>query len=162
MGTLEVIFATIVDEFSDLNDIENATRVTTRLVLAAILGGILGFEREQQGKAAGIRTHMLVCLGAALFVVAADQSVFGDDAMSRVTQGVIQGIGFLCAGTIIKGESLSNVRGLTTAASLWFTAAIGVAVGMGNEATALVSTFLALVVLHVLPLMIRKKDSDAP
>lgn len=162
MGTLEVIFATIVDEFSDLNDIENATRVTTRLLLAAILGGILGFEREQQGKAAGIRTHMLVCLGAALFVVAADQSVFGDDAMSRVTQGVIQGIGFLCAGTIIKGESLSNVRGLTTAAGLWFTAAIGVAVGMGNEATALVSTVLALIVLHVLPLMIRKNDSDEP
>ncbi len=162
MSTLEVILATIVDEFSDLNDIENATRVTTRLVLAAILGGILGLEREQQGKAAGIRTHMLVCLGAALFVVASDQSAFGDDAMSRVTQGVIQGIGFLCAGTIIKGESLSDVRGLTTAAGLWFTAAIGVAVGMGNEATALVSTLLALVVLHVLPLMIRKKDSDAP
>lgn len=162
MSTLEVILATIVDEFSDLNDIENATRVTTRLVLAAILGGILGLEREQQGKAAGIRTHMLVCLGAALFVVASDQSAFGDDAMSRVTQGVIQGIGFLCAGTIIKGESLSDVRGLTTAAGLWFTAAIGVAVGMGNEATALVSTLLALVVLHVLPLMIRKKDSEAP
>jgi putative Mg2+ transporter-C (MgtC) family protein len=86
-----------------------------------------------------------------------------DDTMLPVrAQGVIQGIGFLCAGTIIKGESLSNVRGLTTAAGLWFTAAIGVAVGMGNEATALVSTFLALVVLHVLPLMIRKKDSDAP
>jgi putative Mg2+ transporter-C (MgtC) family protein len=162
LSRLDLIIDTIVDEFSDLNDLENATRVTTRLVLAAFLGGILGLEREAQGKAAGIRTHMLVCLGAALFVVAADQSTFGDDAMSRVTQGVIQGIGFLCAGTILKGDTLSSVRGLTTAAGLWFTAAIGVAVGMGNEATALVSTVLALIVLHVMPLMISKKEGNEP
>lgn len=158
MSNWELILATTINEFSDLSDLEEATRVTLRLLFAALLGGILGFEREQQGKAAGLRTHMLVCLGSCLFVVAADLSGGMDDAMSRVVQGVIQGIGFLCAGTIIKGEHLSNVRGLTTAAGIWFTAAIGVAVGLGKEATALVSTGLALIVLHVLPLVFQRTD----
>ncbi|UAW97755.1 MgtC/SapB family protein [Halopseudomonas nanhaiensis] len=160
MSNWELILATTLNEFSDLSDLEEATRVTLRLLFAAMLGGILGFEREQQGKAAGLRTHMLVCLGSCLFVVAADLSGGMDDAMSRVVQGVIQGIGFLCAGTIIKGEHLSNVRGLTTAAGIWFTAAIGVAVGLGKEATALVSTGLALIVLHVLPLVFQRTDKS--
>ena len=158
MSNWEIILATTINEFSDLSDVEEATRVTLRLLFAAMLGGVLGFEREQQGKAAGLRTHMLVCLGSCLFVVAADMSGAMDDAMSRVVQGVIQGIGFLCAGTIIKGEHLSSVRGLTTAAGIWFTAAIGVAVGLGKEATALVSTGLALIVLHILPLLFQRTD----
>lgn len=157
MSAVELVLDTIIDEFSDLNDLENATRVTVRLLLAALLGGILGVEREQQGKAAGLRTHMLVCLGAALFVIVADQSGAMDDAMSRVVQGVVAGVGFLCAGTIIKTDNLSDVKGLTTAAGVWFTAAIGVAVGMGNEATAMVSTFIALFILHVIPLFVRRE-----
>lgn len=160
MSAWDVVVETIIDEFSDLNDLENATRVTTRLVLAALLGGILGVEREHQGKAAGLRTHMLVCLGAALFVIAADQSGAMDDAMSRVVQGVVAGVGFLCAGTIIKADNLEDVKGLTTAAGVWFTAAIGVAVGMGNEATAMVSTLIALFILHVIPLCIRREHKD--
>jgi putative Mg2+ transporter-C (MgtC) family protein len=156
MSAWDVVLATIASEFSDLSDIELATRVTMRLVLAALLGGVLGYERENQGKAAGLRTHMLVALGAALFVLAPEQAGTMDDAMSRVVQGVIAGVGFLCAGTIIKGANIDDVRGLTTAAGLWLTAAIGVAVGLGHEATAVLSTLLALFVLHLLPLALER------
>lgn len=165
MSTWEVIIATLTSEFSDLSDIEQATRVTLRLGLAAFLGGILGYERESQGKAAGVRTHMLVCLGAALFILAPDQGGgLSEDAMSRVIQGVVAGVGFLCAGTIIKGDSLVQVKGLTTAAGIWLTAAIGVAVGLGHEATAVLATLLAIFILHFLLHRLesgRKKDSEA-
>ena len=156
MSAWDVVLATIASEFSDLSDIEPAMRVTIRLLLAAVLGGALGYERENRGKAAGLRTHMLVALGAALFVLAPEQAGTMDDAMSRVVQGVIAGVGFLCAGTIIKGANIDDVRGLTTAAGLWLTAAIGVAVGLGHEATAVLSTLLALFVLHLLPLALER------
>ncbi len=82
-----------------------------------------------------------------------------DDAMSRVIQGVIAGVGFLCAGTILKSENLTEVKGLTTAAGIWLTAAIGVAVGLGHEATAVLATLLALFILHLLPLMLEREDT---
>ena len=156
MSAWDVVLATIASEFSDLSDIEPAMRVTIRLLLAAVLGGVLGYERENQGKAAGLRTHMLVALGAALFVLAPEQAGALDDAMSRVVQGVVAGVGFLCAGTIIKGANTDDVRGLTTAAGLWLTAAIGVGVGLGHGATAVLSTLLALFVLHLLPLALER------
>ncbi len=152
MSVLEVIAATLASEFTDLSDVEMATRVSLRLFLAMLLGGLLGFERESQGQSAGVRTHMLVCLGAALFLMVPEQSGAGEDAMSRVLQGVVAGVGFLCAGTILKGDHLSQVRGLTTAAGIWLTAAMGAAVGMGYEATAIFTTLLALFVLHVVPM----------
>jgi len=157
MSVLETIIATVASEFSDLSDVERATQVTMRLALAAVLGGVLGYERENRGKAAGLRTHMLVALGAALFVVIPDQAGAMDDAMSRVIQGVVAGVGFLCAGTIIKSDdNVGHIRGLTTAAGLWLTAAMGVAVGLGYLTTAVLSTLLALMVLHLVPLMTEK------
>ncbi|SDU02410.1 MgtC/SapB family protein [Halopseudomonas salegens] len=161
MSTWEVILATLTNEFSDLSDVEQATRVTLRLVLAAFLGGVLGYERESLGKAAGVRTHMLVCLGAALFVLAPDQAGAMDDAMSRVIQGVVAGVGFLCAGTILKADNLTEVRGLTTAAGIWLTAAIGVAVGLGHEATAVLATLLALFILHFLLGVLERSSKKA-
>ncbi|QJD60516.1 MgtC/SapB family protein [Pseudomonas sp. gcc21] len=158
----DTILATVISEFSDLDDVESATRVTLRLLIAAFLGGLLGYEREQQGKAAGIRTHMMVGLGASLFVIASLQDGAMDDAMSRVIQGIVAGVGFLGAGTIIKTESLMDVKGLTTAAGIWFTAAIGVAVGLGHEMTAMVSTLIALVILHVLPLLMQREEERGP
>lgn len=160
MSTWEVIVATLAREFSDLSDVEQATRVVTRLVLAGLLGGVLGFERESQGHAAGIRTHMLVALGAALFVLAPANAGALDDAMSRVIQGVIAGVGFLCAGTILKSDNLTEVKGLTTAAGIWLTAAMGVAVGLGHEVTALLATLLALFILHVVPMLVEKKTPE--
>ena len=153
----------VVAEFSDLPNAAEFTRVLLRLLLAALLGGLLGFEREQKGKAAGVRTHMLVSMGAALFVLLASQGGMQDAELSRVLQGVIAGIGFLGAGTILKAEHEDKVRGLTTAAGIWLTAAIGVAAGLGRESTAVLSTLLALGVFALVPALVPQapaKDDD--
>ena len=158
MDISRIILNTLVSEFSDLTDVEQATRVSLRLLLAALLGGLLGFERESHGKAAGIRTHMLVCSGAALFVLGSELVGGGDDAMSRVVQGIVAGIGFLGAGTIIKGHHMQDGKGLTTAAGVWMTAAVGVCVGLGLEATAVLATLIMLFILNVLPHFIDRMD----
>ncbi|MDW3711588.1 MULTISPECIES: MgtC/SapB family protein [unclassified Pseudomonas] len=152
------VLTTLANEFSDLDDPTQATRVTLRVLLAALLGGLLGFEREQHGKAAGIRTHMLVALGAALFVLAPQMAGAESDALSRVIQGIVAGIGFLCAGTILKRDSVAEVKGLTTAAGLWLTTAIGVTVGLGREATAVLATLVALVILNLVPHLVSRLE----
>lgn len=162
MDVTERILTTLVHEFSDLREVEDLTRTTLRLVLATLLGGLLGYEREVMGKAAGMRTHMLVCVGAAIFVLALEQDGADADAMSRVIQGIASGIGFLCAGTILKGQDISDVKGLTTAAGLWASAAIGVAVGLGREATAVLSALVVLLVLHIMPLLVDPSTSVKP
>jgi len=151
---------TLQSEFSDITDASQLTRVTVRLLIAAVLGAILGFEREHKGKAAGVRTHMLVSIGAALFVLVPSMAGADSAALSRVVQGIVAGIGFLGAGTILKGREADtvHVKGLTTAAGLWMTAAIGIAAGMGREATAVLSTLLALGVLSLMPYIVDKVD----
>lgn len=151
MDTLARVLSTLMAEFSDLRELEQITRAAFRLALAALLGGLLGYERESHGKAAGLRTHMLVTLGAALFVMAMGEDGAGDDAISRVIQGIAAGIGFLCAGTILKSGDITRVKGLTTAAGLWLSTAIGICVGRGHSATAVLGTLLALLVLRFLP-----------
>jgi putative Mg2+ transporter-C (MgtC) family protein len=141
----------VMAEFSDLPDIIEFARVILRLAIAAALGGLLGWERERSGKAAGARTHMLVSTGAALLVLVPQQMDMSDADLSRVIQGIVTGVGFLGAGTILKGTSEQNVQGLTTAAGLWFTAAIGITAGLGREASAVLSTLLALIILHLVP-----------
>jgi putative Mg2+ transporter-C (MgtC) family protein len=152
---MDVVLQTLASEFSDLPDLEQLTRVVVRLLLAALLGGLLGWERESKGKAAGLRTHMLVAIGAAVFVMIPQQAGVDDADLSRIIQGVVAGIGFLCAGTIIKGRGEEQVQGLTTAAGIWLTAAIGVAVGLGREASALLVALLALVIFAVMPALDR-------
>jgi len=115
---------------------------------------VLGYEREQKGKAAGIRTHMLVAMGAALFVLVPQLGGMAVADMSRVIQGIVTGIGFLGAGAIIKHRTEEDTQGLTTAAGIWMTAAIGVACGLGRETTALISALLALAVLAILPRLV--------
>jgi putative Mg2+ transporter-C (MgtC) family protein len=151
----EDVGKTLVAEFTDLSQPTEIVRVTLRLLIAAVLGGILGYEREQHGKPAGMRTHMLVAIGSALFVLIAQQSRLSPGDIGRVLQGLIAGIGFLGAGTIIKGQSADDIHGLTTAAGIWLTAAIGVSAGMGRESTAILSTVLALIVLSVVPKITR-------
>jgi putative Mg2+ transporter-C (MgtC) family protein len=142
-----VVWATAQAEFSDLGSVADVTQVLMRLGLALILGGILGFERELSRRDAGMRTHMMVAVGAALFVVVPLQAGFSQDNMSRVLQGLVSGIGFLGAGAIIKLSAEREVRGLTTAASLWLSAGVGVAAGLGREATAILSVAIALAIL---------------
>ncbi|UQY37222.1 MgtC/SapB family protein [Pseudomonas fulva] len=150
----DAVLATLANEFSDLSTPEQFTQVTLRLLLAALLGGLLGLERETSGKAAGVRTHMLVAIGSAMFVLVPAQMGAEHDAMSRVIQGLVAGIGFLCAGTIIKGDSMTEVKGLTTAAGIWLTAAIGITIGMGREATAVLATLMALFIFNTVPHLI--------
>lgn len=152
------IVDTVLIEFSDATDVEQITRILTRLVLAALLGGVLGYERENRGKSAGIRTHMLVSMGSALFVLVPQQAGMTVPDLSRVIQGIVAGIGFLGAGAIVKNRGEDDVQGLTTAAGVWMTAAIGIACGLGRESTALLSTLLTLLVLGGVPkLLVRDK-----
>ena len=153
--------STLAAEFSDLPDAAQVTRVLTRLLLAALLGGVLGYERESKGKAAGLRTHMLVAMGAAMFVLIPQQGGMEIGDISRVIQGIVAGIGFLGAGAIIKQQQEQSVQGLTTAAGVWLTAAIGIACGMGREATAVISTVLALAILLVVPHLFGSGGADA-
>lgn len=123
--------------------------LTIRLTLALLLGGAIGIEREYRAKEAGFRTHFLVALGSALFCLVS-QFGFGVDLKdsSRVAAQVVSGIGFLGAGTIIFQKNV--VRGLTTAAGLWVTAAIGLACGTGMYLAAVLTTAMVLLGLEVL------------
>jgi putative Mg2+ transporter-C (MgtC) family protein len=152
----------LVDEFSDLADVAGLTRVTSRLLLALLLGAMIGWERERQESAAGLRTHMLVALGTALFVLVPQQAGMPLGELSRVLQGIVAGIGFLGAGAVLKLGQLRQIRGLTTAASIWATAAIGATVGLGREATALLATLMVLLVLSVLLRVERRFGPRAP
>ncbi|MCP4799497.1 MAG: MgtC/SapB family protein [bacterium] len=128
-----------------------------RLLVAMVLGGLVGMERQTRGRAAGLRTNILVCLGSAAVIVAfqklslefnvgAESAIRMDPA--RAAAGVITGIGFLGAGTIVKSKDF--VRGLTTAASIWVVSAIGVTVGLGEYVISIVLTLLTLIALYAL------------
>ena len=120
--------------------------VVLRLVIAALVGGLIGYERSAAEKPAGFRTHLLVCVGACLFTLLSLHA-FSDQAdISRVAAGIVVGIGFLGAGTIISRER--GVVGLTTAATIWAVAAVGMAVGAGYYIVALPTAVIILVALR--------------
>lgn len=121
--------------------------VVIRLFAATLLGALVGIQRERAGKPAGLRTHILVALGTAVFVIACSAAGMSSDGLSRVIQGIITGIGFVGAGSILKLSEERDIKGLTTAASVWMMAAIGVAVGLGSLGIALLSTLFTLIVL---------------
>ena len=154
------IVATLRDEFADLNDPSQFTRVAVRLLVAVVLGAIIGYERERSGKTAGLRTHMLVALGVALVIVSAEQAGVQPADMTRVLQGLFAGIGFLGAGAILKLDEKERVKGLTTAAGIWATAAIAAAAGLGREATAVFATVLAYIILALLLKLEQKLERD--
>ena len=120
-----------------------------RLAVGLVLGAVIGFERELQRQPAGFRTHSLVSLGAALFTVVSAYGFTGDLVdPTRIAAQIVSGIGFIGAGTILQHRG--NIRGLTTAASLWAVAAIGTAAGAGLYSVAVIGTVLILVVLSIL------------
>ncbi len=120
-----------------------------RLTVGLVLGAAIGFERELQRQPAGFRTHSLVSLGAALFTVVSAYGFTGDLVdPTRIAAQIVSGIGFIGAGTILQHRG--NIRGLTTAASLWAVAAIGTAAGAGLYSVAVIGTVLILVVLSIL------------
>lgn len=139
----------LVDDLFHRPDLAQLGHVLVRVVVAAALGGLLGAERERAGKAAGLRTHMLVALGAALFVLFPAEAGMSTSDLSRVIQGVATGIGFIGAGTILKRAESDEIQGLTTAASIWLTAAIGMAVGAGQLWLPVICAVAAWVILNV-------------
>ena len=153
----------LVEELaSGMPDLRELARVVLRLFFAGLIGGIIGYERERAGKAAGLRTHMLVSVGAAVFVIVPLQLEFFSDDLSRIIQGLVTGIGFLGAGAILKSKQEGNVEGLTTAAGIWLTAGLGVAVGLGGIGIALLCTLMAWIILTTLyRLELRVKEKNA-
>jgi putative Mg2+ transporter-C (MgtC) family protein len=120
-----------------------------RIGAAALLGGLLGLEREWKGHWAGLRTHMMVSIGCAIFVIGGLGIAKGDpQAVTRVIQGVASGIGFLGAGTILKLDDKQEIKGLTTASSIWLAAALGTAAGLAEFALATASAVMLHRIWH--------------
>lgn len=130
-------------------DAHRMARVALRLLAALLVGSVIGLQRQQSHKPAGLRTHLLVALGTALLVVSVVEADFKSADISRVIQGLITGIGFLGGGTILKLTQAQEIRGLTTAAGIWLTAAASVAAGLGEFAAAFIAVIFALIVLTV-------------
>ena len=146
-----------------LGDRDHILRMLIRLMAAIVLGGIVGLQRERAGKPAGLRTHTLVCLGTTLVVVSCAAAGMSMADSSRVIQGILTGIGFIGAGSILKLSEEHLIRGLTTAASIWVTAGIGIAVGLGRIGIALISTAVTLLILAVVGALekrIEKRNRD--
>lgn len=167
----------VSDAFSDLFSRSQAIPLATiaaRLLLALVLGALIGWERELKSRAAGLRTHMLICLAAAIFTViamelshfpAAEKDALRVDPL-RLIEAVTAGVAFLAAGSII--TSGGAVRGLTTGASMWLAGAIGLACGTGDGLLAIMGTALAIVTLWIIRISIKPmvngnkdKDDDA-
>jgi putative Mg2+ transporter-C (MgtC) family protein len=125
---------------------DNVVDIALRLIVSMLLGVVIGLNRDLQGKPTGVRTMGLVCLGSALIVVAAELVGGAGDA-TRAVQGVITGIGFLGSGVIIKSNDSGRIHGLTTAATVWLTAAMGITCGLGHWKLALLATALCFVIL---------------
>ncbi len=122
-----------------------------RIGVAALLGGALGFEREWKGHWAGLRTHMMVAIGCAILVISGLEAAGEQrEAVTRVIQGIASGIGFLGAGTILKLDKKQEIKGLTTASSIWLAAALGTTAGLAQYALATAAAIISLFVLGVL------------
>ncbi len=120
-----------------------------RLLLSAVLGAAIGLQRELAHKPAGLRTHILICMGSAMFTVVSVLGFSGNFDPARVAAGVVTGIGFIGAGVIMRGARGDRVVGITTAASIWVTAAIGIAAGVGLYIIAIAATLVTVLVLFI-------------
>jgi putative Mg2+ transporter-C (MgtC) family protein len=142
---------TLLNElFGPSSDFHDLPRLALRLVIAALLGGAIGIQRQLAGKSAGLRTHMMVAMGTTLFVLSATAYGMQPDVVARIVQGVATGVGFLGAGAIIKPHQEAEIFGLTTAAGIWMTAAAAVCVGVGHYASALLAVLCGWIVLAAL------------
>ena len=142
----------------DLLALDVHPHMLLRLLVATLLGSLVGYERERAGKPAGVRTQGMVSLGAALFTVVSVDGIEGTGDSARVAAQVVSGIGFLGAGAILHGGA--SVQGLTTAASLWVTAAIGMAVGVGMTVMSVATTMLVFLLLRFGPRPGLKREAE--
>ena len=144
---MEIVWQELSAGFADTDQL---IRFAIRLLAAVVLGSIIGIERELAGKEAGLRTHILVTLGTCSVVLACTGYSMSTEGLSRVVQGIVTGVGFIGAGTILKLNAERDIRGLTTAAGLWMTCGVGVAVGLGELGLGLLCSVITLIVLGVL------------
>lgn len=145
---LGIIWSALQDELSSVfPDLRVWVHVVFRLLLALFVSSIVGWEREREKKAAGLRTHVLVALGAAIFMLLSSQNGAVGGELTRVVQGIAAGIGFIGGGVILKLEQDRTVKGLTTAASIWLAASLGAAAGAGQGAVAITGALLCWFVL---------------
>ena len=154
---MEIVWQELSAGFADT---EQLIRYAIRLIAAVVLGSIIGIERERAGKEAGLRTHILVTLGTCSVVLACTGYAMTPEGLSRVVQGIVTGVGFIGAGTILKLNEERDIRGLTTAAGLWMTCGVGVAVGLGELALGLLCSVIAFIVLGVLGKIVAIKPTD--
>lgn len=144
-------------------DISTELTLLPRLLIATLLGGIIGYEREIHGRAAGIRTYAAVSLGAAMFtIINAHVPNLSDN--TRIVSNIVTGIGFLGAGIIFRDAGNGLITGLTTAATLWATAAVGVAGGFGMYVISIFSTVILFLLLYLnnAPFIKRLKNKNKP
>jgi putative Mg2+ transporter-C (MgtC) family protein len=141
----------MLDGFSELTQsipsTQHMLRISLRLFIALLIGGLVGIQRELTHKPAGLRTHMLLALGTALIVITGEEAGMSKSDLSRVVQGLVTGIGFLGGGAILKLTAEHEIHGLTTAAGIWMTATASAAAGLGQLALAVVGVCLGLLVL---------------
>jgi putative Mg2+ transporter-C (MgtC) family protein len=153
----------MMDELSSsLPDLTHLMRIVGRLTVALIIGAGIGLQRQLTHKSAGVRTHMLVALGTALLLVSATDAGLATSDVSRIVQGIITGIGFLGGGAILKLTDHQEIRGLTTAAGIWLTAAASAAAGLGQTVAALIGLAFALIVLVVMGKLDRHLNPKRP
>jgi putative Mg2+ transporter-C (MgtC) family protein len=161
-----MIFATfeqtLFQEFSDFPSEDEIYRVLMRLLMAIVLGGVLGYQREQEGKPAGMRAYILVSLGAALLVLVPQRAGMDPADLSRIIQGIVTGIGFIGGGAILKLSTERTVLGLTTAAGLWATAAVGITAGLGRLWSAMLATLAVFLILSVLNQIENRLENKNP
>ena len=130
--------------------VEHCLRLAARLFAAGLAGALIGYQRERAGKSAGLRTHVLVAMGTAMFLVGAAEAEMSASDLSRIVQGLAAGVGFLGAGAIVKRDSSDKVLGLTTAAGIWMTASVSVAIGLGQILQGLIGALLCWAALSLL------------
>ena len=135
--------------FAILPDTRQFMRLMIRLPIAVLIGAVIGLQRERIHKPAGLKTHMLVALGGALFVLGPIEFGMDADDLSRIIQGIVTGIGFLGGGAILKIQEQREIEGLTSAAGIWMTAAMGIAAGLGRVGLALITLIMTWGILSL-------------
>jgi putative Mg2+ transporter-C (MgtC) family protein len=141
-----------------LTNRDQLLRVVIRLFAAVLLGGLIGLQRVSAGKPAGLRTHTLVCLGTTVVLLSCSAAAFSLEGASRVIQGILTGIGFIGAGSILKLSEEHLVHGLTVSVRIWATAAVGIAIGLGQVGIALLTAILIILVLALIAALERRTE----
>jgi putative Mg2+ transporter-C (MgtC) family protein len=150
-SAFESFWQSLASDFDGFLSVKQWTHLIVRISAACVVGGIVGYQRQRLHKAAGVRTHMLVAVGSAFFVAVPYLDGMSQSDISRVVQGVVTGIGFLGAGVILKPHESRTVKGLTSAACIWYVAALGIACGLGKLIIAATGAVAALVILGLIP-----------